>query len=78
MITMYGTQTCSDCARARTYFDDHAVEYTDIDVSDNAEAMAKVIDYNDGRSSVPVVVFPDGTHLTEPSNDELAAKLAAS
>lgn len=32
--------------------------------------------YNEGRRSVPVVVFPDGTHLTEPTDAELEAKLA--
>ena len=28
-----------------------------------------------GRTQIPVVVFPDGTHFTEPTDAELAAKL---
>ena len=28
-----------------------------------------------GRTNIPVVVFPDGTHQVEPRNEETAAKL---
>ena len=28
-----------------------------------------------GRTNIPVVVFPDGSHQVEPTNDETAAKL---
>lgn len=30
-----------------------------------------------GRTSIPVIVFPDGTHVVEPSDDELRARVAA-
>ena len=30
---------------------------------------------NEGARNIPVIVFPDGSHLTEPTNDDLAAKL---
>ncbi len=39
------------------------------------EEIEAVIAYNGGRKSIPVVVFPDGTHLTEPSDAEMDAKL---
>jgi glutaredoxin len=73
---MYGTPTCSDCVRARDYFERHAIEYTEIDVAAHPEHKATVLGYNAGRTNVPVIVFPDGTHLTEPSDADLDAKLA--
>ncbi len=30
---------------------------------------------NDGKQIIPTIIFPDGSFLVEPSNDELAVKL---
>mgnify|MGYP003694746287 CR=1 FL=1 len=30
---------------------------------------------NDGNNIIPTIVFPDGSHLSEPSNEELAEKI---
>jgi hypothetical protein len=35
------------------------------------------MEINGGAQSIPVIVFSDSTHLTEPSDNELKAKLAA-
>ncbi|MEN9453838.1 MAG: hypothetical protein RLZZ19_325 [Actinomycetota bacterium] len=51
------------------------VEYTIIDVEADPSASEKVIEINGGQRSIPVIVFPDGTHLTEPSDNDLKAKL---
>jgi hypothetical protein len=32
---------------------------------------------NGGKQSIPVIVFPDGHHLTEPSDPALRAELEA-
>jgi mycoredoxin len=37
--------------------------------------MEKVIEINNGAKSIPVIVFPDGTHMTEPSDPDLRKKL---
>lgn len=73
-ITMYGTPTCSDCHRAKSVFSQHGVEYDWIDISaDRASAEAALS--ISGRTNVPVIVFPDGTHQVEPSNPALESKL---
>jgi mycoredoxin len=77
MITMYGADWCGDCRRAKRYLDDNEVPYAYVDVAADSTEMDNVIRYNQGRRSIPVVVFPDGSHLTEPSDAELAAKLSA-
>jgi hypothetical protein len=33
------------------------------------------MEINGGMQSIPVIVFSDGTHLTEPSDSDLKAKL---
>lgn len=53
------------------------VQYTVIDVEADPSASDKVIEINGGQRSIPVIVFPDGTHLTEPSDNDLKAKLEA-
>jgi thioredoxin reductase (NADPH) len=30
---------------------------------------------NDGNDIIPTIIFPDGSHLSEPSNEELAEKI---
>ncbi|MGI9667032.1 MAG: glutaredoxin family protein [Acidimicrobiia bacterium] len=74
-ITLFGNGHCKDCRAARSYLDQHDVAYDYVDVEAVPEAIDKVKEYNGGRTSVPVVVFGDGTHLTEPSDAELAVKL---
>ncbi|MCL1593033.1 MAG: NrdH-redoxin [Actinomycetia bacterium] len=75
--TIYGTDWCGDCRSAKQYFADNSVEYTWVDVEANPDEIETVMRYNSGRRTIPVVVFDDGSHLTEPSNAELAAKLSS-
>jgi len=76
-ITMYGAAWCGDCRRSKRYLDSHKVEYNYIDVEADESASEKVIEINGGVRSIPVIMFPDGTHLTEPSDKDLEAKLQA-
>lgn len=75
MIEFYGADWCGDCRRSKRQLDELGVEYSYIDTETTAGAIDKVIAYNQGMRSIPVIVFPDGTHLTEPSNPALEAKL---
>lgn len=76
-ITMYGAAWCGDCRRSKKYLDSHKVEYNYIDVEADESAAEKVIEINGGMRSIPVILFPDGTHMTEPSDKDLEAKLEA-
>jgi mycoredoxin len=76
-ITMYGADWCRDCRRAKSYLDERAIPFVYIDLEETPDEMQTVLAYNDGRTNIPVVVFADGSHLTEPTNDELADKLAS-
>jgi glutaredoxin-like protein len=74
-ITMYSAEWCGDCRRSKRLLADLGVEYTLIDVESDPSAAAKVMEINGGMQSIPVIVFSDGTHLTEPSDSDLKAKL---
>jgi mycoredoxin len=72
---MYGAEWCGDCRRSKRFLDSNSVSYEYIDVEADPSASEKVIEINGGQRSIPVILFPDGTHLTEPSDNDLKAKL---
>ena len=75
MLTIYGTEWCGDCTRAKFLLDSLDIKYDYIDIDLDEEASEYVVKVNNGYRSVPVIVFADGSTLTEPSNDELILKL---
>jgi glutaredoxin-like protein len=75
MITVYSADWCGDCRRSKRLLAKLNVEYKLIDVETDLTAADKVREINGGMQSIPVIVFDDGTHLTEPSDDALTAKL---
>jgi glutaredoxin-like protein len=74
-ITMYGADWCGDCRRSKRLLEELDVQVNHIDVEADPSAAAKVQEINGGAKSIPVLVFSDGTHLTEPSDNDLKAKL---
>ncbi|HYG71633.1 MAG TPA: FAD-dependent oxidoreductase [Actinomycetota bacterium] len=75
LIRVYGASWCPDCRRAKRFLGDQriAFEWHDIDV--DPDGVRIVQERNDGKNIIPTIVFPDGSHLAEPSNEELAGKL---
>ncbi len=72
---MFGAQWCGDCRRSKAVLDGLGVvyDYVDIENVDDGADRASAIS---GRTNIPVIVFPDGSHLVEPSDVELRAKVA--
>ena len=70
-ITMYGAEWCGDCRRSKKFLDGNNVAYNYVDVEADASASDKVIEINGGMRSIPVILFSDGTQLTEPSDAAL-------
>ncbi len=75
VITLYGTGWCPDCKRSKQFFGEQRVQYEYIDVDGDADALAFVEKTNNGMRSIPLIIFPDGGMLVEPSNAQLAEKL---
>ena len=73
-IVMYATEYCSDCLRAKKFFDQNNIPHERIGLEGNPEATDFVMKINNGYQSVPTLVFPDGTILVEPGWEELKQK----
>jgi len=74
-ITVYGADWCPDCRRAKRFLGEHRVPYEWIDLDAHPEARTLVEGLNRGAAVIPTIVFPDGGHLAEPTDEELASKL---
>jgi mycoredoxin len=74
-ITMYGAQWCGDCTRSKRLLTELGVDFEYINIEEVAGAADKVVEINGGMQSIPVIIFRDGTHLTEPSDKDLRKKL---
>jgi mycoredoxin len=74
-VKLYGHVTCPNVAPIRGMLARAKVEHEYINIHKDGEAAALVRDINDGYESVPTLVFPDGSTLTEPSVNQLKYKL---
>lgn len=77
-IVMYTTAYCSDCMRAKKFFEVNNIPVLRVDLEGNPEAANFVMKVNNGYRSVPTIIFPDGSILVEPGWEELKAKFSAS
>ncbi len=75
-VTVLGAEWCGDCRRSKRLLDRLGVPYEWVDLVAQPERMAEVQSRNGGRQSIPVVIFPDGSHLTEPSDPALTERLS--
>ena len=75
IITVYSTDWCPDCRRAKKFFIEHQVQYIEVNIEEIPDGIPFVKNLNNGKRVVPTIIFPDGEILAEPSNSELAEKL---
>jgi len=74
-VTMYGTPTCPMVPPVRGMLKRAQAPFEYVNIAEDAESRGKVMAINDGNASVPTLVFPDGSTLTEPSTAVLRQKL---
>ncbi len=58
-VIIYSTPTCGYCRMAKTYFQEHSIEYVEKDVSVDLEARDHMVKES-GQMGVPVIEI-DGT-----------------
>ena len=76
-LTMYSTPWCGYCRRLKSQLDRAGIEFTEVDITEEPSAAERVMALNRGNRTVPTVVFPDGTALTNPTLDQVRQQLAA-
>ncbi|MEO5965890.1 MAG: FAD-dependent oxidoreductase [Candidatus Limnocylindrales bacterium] len=74
-ITVYGAPWCPDCRRSKAFLMEQRIPFTWIDIDKDADGLHFVEELQQGGRTIPTITFPDGSHLLEPSNTELAEKL---
>lgn len=76
-ITMYSTPWCGYCRRLKGQLERAGIAYTEVDIEQQPDAAELVMKVNGGNQTVPTVVFPDGSALTNPSLAQVQERLAA-
>jgi thioredoxin reductase (NADPH) len=74
-ITVYGAHSCPACRNSKMFLGEHQIPYRWVNIDEDAEAERSVMEMNNGRRSIPTIVFDDGSFLVQPTAAELAAKL---
>ena len=74
-IVVYGHPFCPMVAPVISMLKQANVAYDYVNIYQDLEARQKVSEINNGYESVPTLIFPDGSILTEPSSRQLKFKL---
>ena len=74
-ITVYGAPWCPDCKRSKKFLAEHRVPFVWVDIDDDPEGLRFVEELQKGGRTIPTIVFPEGDHLLEPSDGDLARRL---
>ena len=75
-IIVYGTHWCGDCVRAKRILDESQIAYNWINIDQVPDANQYVMRVNSGKRIIPTILFPDGSILVEPSDEQLYEKLS--
>lgn len=74
-ITLYTSRWCGHSRSVEGFLKRNEVGVNKVNIDDDDEARRRLIEMNSGYASVPTLLFPDGTKLTEPTLFEIREKL---
>ncbi|OBF20144.1 mycoredoxin Mrx1 [Mycobacterium kubicae] len=76
-LTIYTTSWCGYCFRLKKALNAQGISYDEVDIEQDPKAAEFVGSVNGGNRTVPTVKFADGSTMTNPSANEVKAKLAS-
>jgi glutaredoxin len=76
-IVVYSTTWCPDCRRSRAFLSANKIQHIEVDIGKDREAFS-FVEKLTRRVRIPTIIFPDGTVLIEPSDEELGKKVGVS
>jgi mycoredoxin len=76
-LTMYTTPWCGFCRNLKNQLARVGIEMAEVDIERDPAAADFVMSVNGGNQTVPTVVFPDGSVMTNPSANQVRARLDA-
>ena len=74
-LTMYTTSWCAFCKRLKSQLARDGIEMTEVNIEEDPAAADYVMSVNGGNQTVPTVVFPDGSAMTNPSAAQVKQRL---
>jgi mycoredoxin len=77
MLTMYTTDWCGYCVRLKHGLEREGIPFQEVNIEREPAAAELVMAVNGGNRTVPTVVFPDGTAVTNPTLRDVKERLAA-
>ncbi len=75
VMTVYGAAWCPHCKRVKKFLAAHRVRYAYVDIDAEPEAIERLKELQDGGRIIPTVVYRDGTHEVNPSDEALARRI---
>ena len=75
-VTMYTTTWCGYCVRLKRLLQREGIGYAEVDIETDPQAAEVVMQANGGNRTVPTLVFPDGTALTNPTIEQVKDQLS--
>jgi mycoredoxin len=73
---MYTTRWCGFCRRLKAQLAREGIEVREVDIEADPAAADYVMSVNGGNQTVPTLVFPDGSAMTNPSVIQVKGRLA--
>lgn len=70
-IMFYGATWCADCRRVKSFLDSKSIPYNFLNIDTDDAAAAQVEKINNGLKRIPILIFPEGRILVEPSTEDL-------
>jgi mycoredoxin len=74
-LIIYGTSWCGPCRTLKRLLTERDIPFTEVDIEQAPGAAEFVMTINGGNQTVPTVLFPDGSTLTNPRLSDVTAKL---
>jgi mycoredoxin len=74
-LTMYTTTWCAFCKRLKSQLARDGIQMAEVNIEEDPAAAEYVMSVNGGNQTVPTVVFPDGSAMTNPSAAQVKQRL---
>jgi len=74
---MYTTPWCGFCRNLKRQLARDGIEMVEVDIEQDEAAAELVMSINGGNATVPTIMLPDGTALTNPPLPELLSAVRA-
>src|SRR4051794_2480170 len=76
-LTMYSTPWCGYCVRLKRALEREGIDFDEVDIEQDETAAQFVMSTNGGNATVPTILLPDGTTMTNPPLPELLSAVRA-